>query len=270
MKDRDLSLDFMKGFAIFLVVLGHVLQYTSGVEHHPFRDFIYSIHMPLFFFVSGFLASKKLGAKQNILFYVNKKSRLILPLLLFGTFDIVIYGADLGSFFSWSKFGLWFLWVLFLFNITYSASQMVLLKNQIKWVEIGILVLPAFIGVLLRIWKDTPLGLALNFMQAYNYIFFIMGVIINRYKLEKYIMNNLLGVLLLLVYIAGLSTGISALNLPMKVSGVLLLFCSIKKLNSEILLTKWGGTSSVSVNTPSISTSSTFIRWGRFSPYLRV
>lgn len=84
MKDRDLSLDFMKGFAIFLVVLGHVLQYTSGVEHHPFRDFIYSIHMPLFFFVSGFLASKKLGTKQNILFYVNKKSRLILPLLLFG------------------------------------------------------------------------------------------------------------------------------------------------------------------------------------------
>lgn len=185
---------------------------------------------------------------------------MILPLLLFGVFDVVVYGAKLNSFLSWSKFGLWFLWVLFLFNMTYSASQMILLKNKIKWVEIGILVLPAFIGVFLRIWKDTPLGLAFNFMQAYNYIFFIMGVVICRYKLEKHIMNNLLGVLLLLVYIAGLSTSISALNIPMKVAGVLLLFCSVKKLDGEILLTKWGGTSSVSVNILSISTSSTIIR----------
>lgn len=240
-EDRDLSLDFMKGSAIFLVVLGHVLQYASGVEHHPFRDFIYSIHIPLFFFVSGFLVSKKLSMKQNILLFVSKKSRLILPLLLFGTFDVVICGADLGGFLSWSKFGLWFLWMLFLFNMTYSASQMVLLKNKRKWIEIGVLVLPALIGVSLRIWKDTPLGLTFNFMQAYNYIFFLMGITISRYKLKKYIMDDRLGVLLLLVYITGLSTGISALNIPMKVAGVLLLFCIIKKLNSEILSTKWGG-----------------------------
>lgn len=46
-KERDLSFDIAKGIAIFLMVIGH----TSIPKIA--NTWIYSFHMPLFFFVSG-------------------------------------------------------------------------------------------------------------------------------------------------------------------------------------------------------------------------
>lgn len=66
MKDRLPWIDITKGIAIILVVLGHVVTsfYNSGLLNDSklfelVYNFIYSFHMPLFFFISGFLAYKK-------------------------------------------------------------------------------------------------------------------------------------------------------------------------------------------------------------------
>lgn len=59
MKERILYIDNLRAFAIMLVVMGHILQFTFGDSHgfdHPFFKFIYSFHMPLFFFISGMFA----------------------------------------------------------------------------------------------------------------------------------------------------------------------------------------------------------------------
>ena len=45
--ERDNTLDLLKGFAIILVVLGHINVVT------PVENFIYSFHMSLFMFISG-------------------------------------------------------------------------------------------------------------------------------------------------------------------------------------------------------------------------
>ena len=54
---RIAYIDITKAFAIFTVVLGHVLQWTTaGDPYHcsaPFI-FIYSFHMPLFMLLSGY------------------------------------------------------------------------------------------------------------------------------------------------------------------------------------------------------------------------
>lgn len=42
--------DFAKGFVIILMVLGHVIIYTSDL-----CKFIYVFHMPFFFVMAGFL-----------------------------------------------------------------------------------------------------------------------------------------------------------------------------------------------------------------------
>jgi fucose 4-O-acetylase-like acetyltransferase len=44
-------IDFCKGIGIFLVVLGHILRDVIAV------DYIYSFHMPLFFFLSGLVSN---------------------------------------------------------------------------------------------------------------------------------------------------------------------------------------------------------------------
>ena len=59
-KKRVLSFDWMKALAIFFVVLGHLIDGVDSPDN-GFRMFIYSLHMPLFFIVSGFLSSEKLN-----------------------------------------------------------------------------------------------------------------------------------------------------------------------------------------------------------------
>src|SRR5450631_2703383 len=65
---RDESLDIAKGFGIILVVLGHCLLGLINSQFFPASVAwpaaivytIYAFHMPLFFVVSGYLASGKL------------------------------------------------------------------------------------------------------------------------------------------------------------------------------------------------------------------
>lgn len=60
---RNSFIDFVKGVLIFLVVLGHCIQYGSGKYYFTRQSYfenilfkiIYSFHMPLFSLISGFL-----------------------------------------------------------------------------------------------------------------------------------------------------------------------------------------------------------------------
>jgi fucose 4-O-acetylase-like acetyltransferase len=56
MGQRLEHVDLLKAFAIFSVLLGHATEQLSGglFWDHPVWTFIYSYHMPLFMFVSGF------------------------------------------------------------------------------------------------------------------------------------------------------------------------------------------------------------------------
>ena len=55
-------MDILKAFAIFSVLLGHATEQLSGglFWDHPVWIFIYSYHMPLFMFVSGFFFTSSL------------------------------------------------------------------------------------------------------------------------------------------------------------------------------------------------------------------
>jgi fucose 4-O-acetylase-like acetyltransferase len=63
MQNYNQTADFVKGFLIILVVIGHVL--LGRFMESPLRYFIYSFHMPLFFFVGGYLVHIPKLARQN-------------------------------------------------------------------------------------------------------------------------------------------------------------------------------------------------------------
>ena len=67
---RETAFDVLKGIAITLVLIGHT-------DFGPFRAFIYSFHMPLFFFIAGFFLKKRplqteicLSAKRLLIPYL--------------------------------------------------------------------------------------------------------------------------------------------------------------------------------------------------------
>ena len=73
-KERILWIDYTKSICIYLVVLGHTLI------PQPMTDFIYTFHMPLFFFLSGCLFS----FEKNPTFegFITKRfKRLMIPYL---------------------------------------------------------------------------------------------------------------------------------------------------------------------------------------------
>lgn len=59
MANRNTTIDILKGIAIILVVYGHVIQrsmspYEIDAHLNPVFKLIYTFHMPLFFFLSGY------------------------------------------------------------------------------------------------------------------------------------------------------------------------------------------------------------------------
>ena len=56
MKQRDTICDIIKGFAMILVVLGHTMTgCTTGSKESFLYNLIWSIQMPLFILISGYL-----------------------------------------------------------------------------------------------------------------------------------------------------------------------------------------------------------------------
>lgn len=82
--NRDIAIDLSKGIAIILMVIGHSLP-----DHHPFRDWIYSFHMPLFFMMSGMTFTPK---PWKVLLKSNTQ-RLIIPYLFLSCINIFINGV---------------------------------------------------------------------------------------------------------------------------------------------------------------------------------
>lgn len=224
MRTRDYSLDLIKAFAIFLVVLGHIISNTDSTEN-PIRTLIWSVHMPLFFFVSGYLASKKMTTTNEVLLFFINKARIMIPFIVVGGVYSCIFHYDIiESLLYWGKNGYWFLWVLFEFFVILGITNFILLKNRNEIIEIITLIVPVAMCMVLRKFEDTTIGGLLNFLNLYNYIFFILGLLISRYNLKGFVLNDKMQFAFFMVYLIGFFTKLSIMNIPMKASGVLFVF----------------------------------------------
>lgn len=79
MTQRDPWLDYLKAFAIFLVILEHIIAYMSGGPDSRFRGIISFTHIPLFLVISGILVKDK---PMNLFFWKGVLSRFVLPYIV--------------------------------------------------------------------------------------------------------------------------------------------------------------------------------------------
>lgn len=183
---RNLTIDFIRGIAIILVVLGHNIQYGSGTVFYEVEGyfestlfkFIYSFHMPLFALISGYLF---LGTMKNPVKQMLKKKilALILPILCWVTLEcggyiiilIIKQEVEIVDFvYTYlNKFlsSFWFLWAMF-----WCSLIVLFVENVFKgrvWVY-GIIMF--FILFMPAIY---------NFhMYAYMFPYFVAGFLFNK------------------------------------------------------------------------------------------
>jgi fucose 4-O-acetylase-like acetyltransferase len=129
---RSNIVDIVKGIAITLVVYGHTAQ---GMIHRKWwvgpgaifsDEFIYSFHMPVFFFVAGLFVMNSLAKRGSRHFAIDKMKTILYPYVLFAIISVAIE-PWIGRFksgtrpFHWKTFLVsladgdvsWFLFVLF-------------------------------------------------------------------------------------------------------------------------------------------------------------
>lgn len=209
-------LDAMRGFTMILVVAYHVAQFgfLENEKTSAALPFLVLFRMPLFFFVSGFLAYKSrfIWTVGNTLPLVRKKLMVqIVPALIFLCLFIVFKTSGafqdvfMKSMQSPTKSGYWFTWVLLQMFLIYYVISIVAHKtfptpsvregaekssiagrfSWVFWLAVWILSIAAYETLYLpRVFKYhkdvffdyTSLVQTIRYMQ-----FFLLGNIVHRY-----------------------------------------------------------------------------------------
>ena len=102
--NRIFWIDLVKGIAIILVVVGHILQMRLQPLLTGLYEFIFNFHMPLFLFMSGYVL-KSIIFKANMNYLLDKYKRLMIPCVVFGALNCLLRREDLIYVLHWFTFG---------------------------------------------------------------------------------------------------------------------------------------------------------------------
>ena len=208
MKNRIGYVDSMKGLAILLMVMGHVIAWQFPNPVAMLNDaprsamlvwrIIYSFHMPLLMFCSGLFALRiKEYTLKNIVATIWKRFlTLIVPFFCAGLIQNIIKPNN--------PFDYWFLWMLFQFIlivmfIDWLCSLLPKYQQDVSSVLIIIsaLIVHVFYGK--YAWLEQLPFLDLGHTNMYPY--FCMGVICARFDLcTKWFSKNWVYTLALLIF----------------------------------------------------------------------
>jgi len=93
---RSSAVDIVKGIAIFLVVFEHNGQgmirrgWWTGISSFYTDIFIYTFHMPAFFFVAGLFLGGSLHRRGAAQFTIDKLKTILYPYLLWALFTLIM------------------------------------------------------------------------------------------------------------------------------------------------------------------------------------
>lgn len=191
-------LDAMRGFTMILVVAYHVSidSFDQSIKHSTALSFFMLFRMPLFFFVSGFLAysSKVEWNFRTLTDKVVKKCKVqLIPTIVFLAVFLSLMRPDFwkgleAAVMSPTKSGYWFTWALLLMFIIYYIFSYVESKLSKKsiipivclWLVATVIYATLYMPSWFNYHKD-PFYNYTSLIQVMNYFhFFLFGTIVRR------------------------------------------------------------------------------------------
>ena len=196
MQKRYEEIDALKGFAMFLVVLGHsIIVYPINLHENNFfnnlYEFISTFHLPLFFIISGYCFSYKDSYKQ----YITKKiKRILIPYLIFSLLNILlrtlapslVNKSDdfvtllMNVIFNGGEY--WFLYTLFMIFLFYPLLYKINRNKVIAIILEILLLIASLLNVKVNMFCITSL---LKYLFYFN-----SGVLIKIYKKDIFENNK--------------------------------------------------------------------------------
>ena len=202
MKKRIGWIDSLRGIAMFFVIFGHAFYRRNN----KIRNYIYSFHMPLFFFISG-LTTKR--SDMTLLQFLKKKCKdLLLPYLALNVF-VFIYKITLQM--AFGMYSTLTLKTSVEFTIKGFSSAIPCIQS---WFILALFVIDLMFFILTKLFKNdifVTIAVIIIFVLAYMYkqtgetylqywhidtamfglLFYYLGYVLMKYyhKIEKFISN---------------------------------------------------------------------------------
>lgn len=192
-------LDAMRGFTMILVVAYHVAQFAFKQDEQLSASlpFLVLFRMPLFFFVSGFLAYKAnwIWTTASFCSLTWKKIKIqVLPALIFLCVFLILkskmpfWDGFLKCMHSPTKGGYWFTWVLLQMFIIYYLIAVLSqkLKSNIPVWLLWIICLFGYLSINMQAtlgrWYKTDFMMYSSFYETIKFMhFFMIGNLVHRY-----------------------------------------------------------------------------------------
>ncbi len=194
-KNRLQYFDLLKGLAIYMVVMGHVLtacirQIDSAIVFKA----IGLIHMPLFFFISGYFTFKKtVAGRLQLPGLVKRFMQLIVPMVVVSTLWIYYYPHSGlkspfdstwgGLWFDLWKNGYWFTLTLFAINLVYIVTASIANRFKNPIIALAYTSIPIAAALMVAdAFTPEPIGAAIElpFISKY-YIIFMAGALCHAF-----------------------------------------------------------------------------------------
>lgn len=203
---RNTTVDFIRGFAILIVVFGHAIQanIVEGETCFIWSKIIVAFQMPLLFYISGYTAGFSFPSNNSIEFIKKKSLRLFVPYLGWTVLHYILV-AFLPN--DYKQFGLvaffkeifisdfWFLRNLFIIFVIMWLCDVLLHAIHFEGKKLFSIIILLLCSVLMIVFNKIPL-LSASFSLWY-YIWFILGYIsfvlaqndtvVSRIKKQKYL-----------------------------------------------------------------------------------
>ena len=196
-------IDKLKALAMLLVVMGHTIYFSiwnENVHDDAVLNIICTFHVPLFFFLSGFVIRQPaIGVKL-----LNKVRRFMVPMLVVGFINALLIGKVKDFFLTSGHNGYWYLLTLTCFYLLLSAFLFNRFRKLIPSFLTDIVIAVIFWLLLSKIFTlFDPQCEPLNLGGAFAYWpYFIAGHLCRKYGVEKFITGKLwITVILLLSYL---------------------------------------------------------------------
>lgn len=191
MNYRIQYIDRLKGLAILLVVIGHLMAFCTHGERNPIYEVICSFHMPLFMFLSGLVLTYT--PPHYTARYLGKKAlRFLLPMLWIGLLFTYTNGKDVMAFIADRyKQGYWYLYILTLFYLLmYVYGKLPKVKRS--WLlDLAYLAFwqVAFVAADRMLGQDLSDMTGISMCRGY-WIYFFLGYMARRYGWTEWLSEH--------------------------------------------------------------------------------
>lgn len=216
-KKRIEYIDALRGLTMILVVFSHVEMTSFGFETPTFINSLFmSFRMPLFFWVSGFIAYKASIEWNWSTWWTMSKKKMLIQLIPTFTFGLIYayayFNSDFTTFITHNgKLGYWFtIALLEIFLIVYTTNVLIYNndpKVHRKRMLVALIILSGVLFIAKIALKAHPAlnntGNILSLHHTFNYFqYFAFGYICSMYKeiFNKMLENKLFSAAIIILF----------------------------------------------------------------------